>query len=153
MMSYCGKFTLTLAHGQYIGTETSPCTADEIIMFVLNPSETHKTVNVILSSAELRTVADLIDLVREATPLDKPERREFHEHLCCIHDKKTSHAIGFIEFRALPDEKGVSLKVTDAESTADEETCTVTMTNDEAGRVADSFHKIASARQLELGRS
>ena len=153
MMTYSGKFVLTLAKGQYIGAESSSAENNKVILCLCNPTEVLKALRVILTSAELRTVADLIELVREATPLDEPERKESHEHQCCIRDEKTSNAIGFIKFQALPEEKGVCLKLSclGREFMEDDIDCTVTMSYDEAGRVADAFHKMATA--LHLGRS
>ena len=149
-MTYSGDFTLTLAHGQYIGAESSSAESNKVILCLCNPTEVLKALRVILTSAELRTVADLIELVREATPLDEPERKEAQEHQCCLRDEETSNAIGFITFRALPEEKGVCLKLTclGQEFMEDDIDCTVTMTYDEAGRVAESFHKMAAALQL-----
>ena len=158
MMTYCGKFVLTLAHGQYIGTESPSCSEYGTVFFLCNPCQTNqegedwvanvRNVSVLLSAPELHTVADLIEFVREATPLDDPERRESHEHQCCIRDKKTSDAVGFLTLRALPNERGVSLKATAIVSGGDDNVCIVTMTYDEAGRVAESLHKIAAALQL-----
>lgn len=158
MLTYSGKFVLTLAKGQYIGAENSLCYEDEIVVFLFNPNQTTErvtnaigNVRVVMSSDELRTVADLIELVREATPLDEAERKVEHEHQCCIKENPDSLAMSHFIFRALPDEKGVCLKVSNLEFGADEKECLVTMTYDEAGRVADAFHKMAAA--MKCGRS
>lgn len=157
MLTYSGKFVLTLAKGQYIGAENSLCDGDEIVLFLFNPNQTTErgtneigNVRVVLSSDELRAVADLIELVREATPLDEAERKIEHEHQFCIKDNPDAMAMSHFTFQALPDEKGVCLKVSDLVFGADEK-CLVTMTYDEAGCVADAFHKMASA--LRLGKS
>lgn len=158
MLMYSGKFVLTLAKGQYIGAENSLCCGDEIVLFLFNPNQTTErltnaigNVRVVMSSAELRTVADLIELVREATPLDEAERKVEHEHQCCIQENPDSLVMSHFIFRALQDAKGVCLKVSNLEFGADEKECLVTMTYDEAGYVADAFHKMASA--LRLGKS
>ena len=158
MLMYSGKFVLTLAKGQYIGAENSLCDGDEIVLFLFNPNQTTErgtneigNVRVVLSSDELRAVADLIELVREATPLDEAERKVEHEHQCCIQENPDSLAMSHFIFRALQDEQGVCLKVSNLEFGADEKECFVTMTYDEAGCVADAFHKMASA--LRLGKS
>ena len=158
MLTYSGKFVLTLARGQYIGAENSSFCGDEIVVFLFNPNQTTErvtnavgNVRVVMSSDELRTVADLIELVREATPLNEAERKVEHEHQCCIKENEDAMAMSHFIFRALPDEKGVCLKVSNLEFGADEKECLVTMTYDEAGCAADAFHKMASA--LQCGRS
>ena len=56
-------------------------------------------------------------------------------------------AMSHFTFQALPDEKGICLKVSDLVFGADEK-CLVTMTYDEAGCAADAFRKMASVLQL-----